>query len=388
MHTLHSLVVIALSVSLTLADAPEPASVDQLIEALASNDFAERERAIDTLATRREEVKKHAPQLRKQLASKDQASREQAAMALGALGIAEPMVLDELLAGMGRRSRAAYLSQPERARSFVSALTKLEAKAVPALVKALDDDKYASRDLALEALGRIGPAAKEALPAIEKRLATDDVPAFCCLVEVKWRIDGDTKYAIEQMTPLLDTKAGRQYHAAVRTLVHMGSDAKDAMPALLAALKKYKDHNLLWAVGELAPHAKDLALPALREALDDARLADDAAIALHNLGEPAEKLIPLQLRRLAACKPKDGSEPMRIVYTIVIHGPAARDYFADLRPLLKHENPEVRRAAAWALPRMFAGDQPVIAALKEALEDPEAKMEAEKSLKMLEEARK
>lgn len=103
------------------------------------------------------------------------------------------------------------------------------------------------------------------MPAIKKRLATDDVPAFCRLVEVKWRIDGDAKFALDQMLPLLDQKSGRQYHAAVRTLVHMGADAKDAMPALLAALKRYKDHNVLWAVGELAPHAKELVLPAACE---------------------------------------------------------------------------------------------------------------------------
>jgi hypothetical protein len=103
---------------------------------------------------------------------------------------------------------------------------------------------------------------------------------------------------------------------------------------------------------------------------------------------PAEKLIPLQLQRLQACKPKDGSEPLGIVYTIVIHGPAAKPYVGDVIALLKHENPDVRRAAAWAAPRMFAADMPVIAALEQALNDPETAEEAAKSLKMLEAARR
>jgi len=388
MRTFSSLLLtIALSGSLSLADPPESASVEKLIEAVASNNFAERERAIEALAGHRDAAEKHAPALREQLEGKDQAAREQAALALSALGIAEPAVLDELLAGMGRRSVGMYLSQPERARSFLGALAKLGPKAVPALIKALQDDQYAGGDLTLEALGKIGPAAKDALPAIEKRLTTDDVPGFCRLVEAKWRIDGDTKYALAQMTPLLDTKAGRQYHTAVRTLVHMGADAKDALPALLAALKRYKDHNVLWAVENLAPYDKDLALPALREALTDPKLADNAAIALQNLGEPADQLIPKQLARLKACRPKDGNDPMRIIYTIVIHGPAAKDYVDDVIALLKHENPEIGRAAAWGLPRMFADDKVVIAALTAALKDPETKAEAEKSLKMLEEAR-
>src|SRR6185295_20259427 len=103
-----------------------------------------------------------------------------------------------------------------------------------------------------------------------------------------------------------------------------------AMPGLVVALKEYKDHNVLWAVGELAPHAKELALPALREALMEPDLANNAAIALHSLGEPAEHLIPVQLKRLQACKSGDRSDPMRIVYTIVIHGPAAEPYLRDV----------------------------------------------------------
>jgi HEAT repeat protein len=389
------LCVIALSSSLSLADPPLAPSVEKLIESLRSNDFAERERALDALADRRASAEKYAPGLREQLRDKDQEARQQAAMALAALGEGEQAVIDELLAGMGRRSPPGYSSQPERARNAMAALVKLEKKAVPALIKAMDNKEYASRDLALEALGLIGPAAKEALPAIKQQLTTafidfsrtDDLPAFCQAVEVKWRIDGDAAFAIEQMVPLLDQKRGREYHTAVRTLVHMGADAKDSMPALIAALEKYKDHNLLWAVEELAPHAKELALPALREALKQPGLADDAASALQSLGEPAEELIPLHLKRLRACKPNSRSQPMRIVSSIVNHGPAAKPYIDDLIALLKHENPEVRRAAAWGVPRIFADDKPVIAALTEALNDPETTEEAAKSLKMLQEAR-
>jgi HEAT repeat protein len=206
-------------------------------------------------------------------------------------------------------------------------------------------------------------------------------------VEVKWRIDGDAAFAVGQMVPLLDQPGGRQCHAAVQTLVHMGADAKDAMPALIAALRRHQDHNLLWAIGELAPHFQELALPALREALSQPRLADDAAIALYGLGEPTEQLIPRQLARLRACMRNDGNEPLRIVYTIVIHGPAAQAYVGDLIALLDHENPEVRVAAVWGLPRLFADDTLVIGALQKALMDPDTAEEAAKSLKVLRDAR-
>src|SRR5262249_30643307 len=145
------------------------------------------------------------PMLRERLRDEEPEKRQQAAMALAALGAADPMVIAELLSGMGRRAPAAtYLAQPERARSFVTALVMVGSKAVPALTKAMEDEKYAGRDLALEALGRLGPTAKEALPSIKRRLVTDDISMICRTVEVKWRIDGDAAFAVEQMVSLVN----------------------------------------------------------------------------------------------------------------------------------------------------------------------------------------
>src|SRR5262249_7694886 len=141
------LCVIVLSASRTLADPPEPPSVENLIESLRNNDFFERLRALDALAAQRASSGKYAPALREQLRDKDQAAREQAALALAALGLGEQAVFDELLAGMGRRSRGMYLSQPEQARSSMAALVKLGPKAVPALIKVMEDKKYSGRDL-------------------------------------------------------------------------------------------------------------------------------------------------------------------------------------------------------------------------------------------------
>ena len=119
------LCVIALSASLSLADPPEPPSVETIIESLRDNDFAERQRALDALAAHRASSEKYAPALRERLRDKDETTRQHAAMALAALGVGEQVVIDELLAGMGRRSLATYLSQPEKALSSMAALVKL-----------------------------------------------------------------------------------------------------------------------------------------------------------------------------------------------------------------------------------------------------------------------
>src|SRR6516165_2711370 len=142
------LCVIVLNVSSSLADPPDLPSVDKLIESLRNDDFAARQRALDALAAQRASSENYAPALRGQLRVKDQAARQQAAMALAALAAGEQPVIDELLAGMGRRSVAVYLSQPEQARSSMAALVKLGPKAVPALITAMEDEKYAGRDLA------------------------------------------------------------------------------------------------------------------------------------------------------------------------------------------------------------------------------------------------
>jgi HEAT repeat protein len=369
--------------SATLGDGKELPRPEQVIEVLRSGDFVARQRTLDALAADRQQADKYAPALRLGLKDKDRAVRQQAAIALAAFGFADQPILDELLAGMARRHPGRYHSQPEDALSAKWALVKLGAKAVPALIKAQADESYAVRLLALQALGEIGPVAKEALPAIERALAKDDPESLVTLVEVKWRIDGDAAFALERLLPLLEDKRNLECDGALKTLVHMGKDAEPAMPALVACLKRHADSNVLWAVSELAPHSKKLAIAALRENLSQPDLADDAAIALHRWDVPAEEVTPSQLRRLRKCQPKDGSNPRQIVYSIILYDAAARPCLPELLELLKHRNPEVRRAVAWGLCRIGDDDQRVEAPLTPALQDAEVTEEAGKSLEML-----
>src|SRR5262249_22137713 len=160
-----------------------------------------------------------------------------------------------------------YHEQPEDPRAAMAALVKLGARAVPALVTALEDDKFAGRYLAIEALGKIGPAAKEALPALSKALGHRKHKYVHLLVRARWRIDRDAASALRELVPLLDTREGRSCGGAIGVLVAMGSDARPAVPAIVQALKRYKEPNLVWAVRQLAPHAREPAVAALREAL-------------------------------------------------------------------------------------------------------------------------
>jgi HEAT repeat protein len=355
---------------------------DRLIRLLRDGDFKARQAALDALAANPSARSQYESVLRQALKDPDRNVRQQAAMALAGFGLGYKLILEELVQGMAEPHPGRYHTQPEDPRSAMSALVKLGAKAVPTLIPALENETFAGWYLVIKTVGAIGPPAKDALPALTKALGNRKYKYFHTIVEAKWRIDGDANYALKELIPLLETKDGRSCGGAIDVLTAMGPDAKDAVPSVIQSLKRYKETELVSALRKLAPHAKDLALPAIRQALGEAGLMVEAAIALQDLGIPAKEVVPHLLSRLDRCK-EDGSDPNRIIYAIVIFGPQATPYAADLIRKLKHSNPDVRRAAAWGLCRVGADKDVVMAALTEALKDKETSEEAARSLQQL-----
>ena len=382
------ILVMALTGAVSAAEPISPPSIDALLKSLESVDFGERERALDGLSAQRDTAGSRLPELRERLRDPDQEVRQRAARALAALGVSESAVTDELLAGMERQLKNRYLDGPDPALTSQSALVKLGAPAVPALVKAMEDPEYTNADWVVEVLARMGPEAREAVPALLRRLESDITEAVqCATIVAKWQIDRDAAFSRARAIPLFDSKSGRQCNGPVLVLAKLGADAVPALPSVIAALEKYNYPNVLSLLADLAPHAPDQILPVMRRALDNPALADGAAECLQSLGEPSGPLIRHQLKRLKASTAGDGSVPMRIIYTIVIHGPEATVFLDDLIALLKHDNADVRRAAAWGLPRIFAPEAPVVAALEQAAKDPETAEEAVRSLAVVEQAR-
>jgi HEAT repeat protein len=367
------------------AKVPPP---EKLVETLRNADFVTRQQTLEDLAANQDLAEMYVPTLRLALKDKDRAVRQQAAIGLAGFGIAEQGVLDQLVERMGQAHSGRYQTQPEGLLSPTAALVKLGKKAVPCLLKAMDDESSVRRLRALVALGEIGPDAKDALPAIERALEKREHGSLVTLVDVKWRIDRNSSFALVRLVPLLADKRNLSCYGALGTLSYMRADAKEAVPALIEALKRHKDTNVLRTLRDLAPYSKELAVPALQEALREPTLADEAAIALQGIGLPGEEVLPSQLRRLRACQPGDGNDPMRIVYTIAIYEPANQRYLPAVRELLKHANPEIRRAAAWGVCRIAGDEKATEAALKEAAKDPEVAEEATRSLKVLHDSKK
>ncbi|HZU37548.1 MAG TPA: HEAT repeat domain-containing protein, partial [Gemmataceae bacterium] len=188
------------------------------------------------------------------------------------------------------------------------------APAVPALIKAVQ----ARRVLAAMALGAIGPAAKDAVPALRQALAdkktTTDLignadPALSRLGITKPSLAGAAAAALEQIGPaaepaipeliatLKHPQADARYQAA-HALGRLASDAPEVPPALARVMRDDKEDPLIRAEAiEALGQLGKAALPSLIDGLK-LRLADLRAAAARNLGRIAP-LPPEAIKALA-----------------------------------------------------------------------------------------
>ncbi len=153
----------------------------------------------------------------------------------------------------------------------LDALAALGPAAVPRLIDALKYEKL--RGQVVYILGKIGPAAAPATPALAKLMAGKD---------------------------------DRAAHEAILALANIGPGAKEAVPALTAALERGDNtnaHAIAYALGKIGPAAAE-AEPALIGLLanSDRRLALASAWALAQINpasaEVAGKTLPVLLAAL------------------------------------------------------------------------------------------
>jgi len=234
-------------------------------------------------------------------------------------------------------------------------------EAVPALIAALKDSEWHVRDSAEEALEDIGPAAKKAVPALIAALKDSDKKVREFAAKSLGEIGPAAKKAVPALIALHSDWSVRE--AALSALRKMGLKA---VPALIAELKDSNSSARKFAaeaLGKIGPAAKE-AVPALIAALKDSEwnVRDSAEEALEDIGPAAKKAVPALI---AALKDSDWKVRKFAAKALGEIGPAAKKAVPALIAL--HSDWIDREAALSALRKMGLEAVPaLIAALKDS----------------------
>jgi HEAT repeat protein/3',5'-cyclic AMP phosphodiesterase CpdA len=174
------------------------------------------------------------------------------------------------------------LAIPQLLKIQLLEITKSE-KAIPELVKALNDEDSDVRRRAAEALGKIGSDA--AIEELVKALNDEDSDVRRRAAEALGKIGSDA--AIEELVKALNHENSSVRRSVANALLNIGSDA--AIEALVKALNHedfYVRKRVTDALGNIG---SDAAIPGLVKALNDenSSVRSRAAKALSNIGSDA-----------------------------------------------------------------------------------------------------
>ncbi len=353
------------------------------------------------------------------LQDQDTQIRTAAARALGRMGTKAREAVPDF-------AEALHDPEPIVRAAAAQALGKMgpEAKeAVPALIKALGDkSSYAQRQVfntgprgdivafgnrdvyvrvvAAEALGKMGPEAADAIPALQALLKDEQASVREMGAEVLGQMGEQAAAAIPALRELLRDEQVPVRTKAAEVLGRMGPNAKEALPTLAETLYD-KDPNVrahaAWALGQIGPAAKST-IPDLSRLLDDEAkcsatgvLQDDDLDSLdfsqqhgghfmvpvmHSGPQrpvrtvAAEALSRIGLQELLT--DRQAEVRLSAARTLVRMGPTAAAATADLIVALHDESWEVRGSAAEALGNIGSEAHSAVADLQGLLDDEQA----------------
>ncbi|HEY2156141.1 MAG TPA: HEAT repeat domain-containing protein, partial [Isosphaeraceae bacterium] len=292
--------------------------VPALVRGVRDRDAWVRQRSVEALAKAGKSSPAALEALVEALGHKDTMVRRTVVQALAPPGAVRGMNVPVMSGAMS----ATGMTRPAAAQaSAPTGVGLAQPSAVPALIAALDDPDSFVRQKAAEALAKISPPVKECLPALVDHLT-------------------DRDYNIRQM--------------AGQTLEGLGPRAKEAAPALRGLLKARDPFVRVIAaraLGRTGPEGVSLALPALREALDEEDMSSrlKAAESLWDLGHAGDA-IPVLVAALGA---RDGynsrNQASQILQRI---GPGNKDAIPALIDALKDGDPNTRNQVLQILQRM------------------------------------
>lgn len=337
---------------------------EDLIQALKDKDAWVRNCAAYALAEMCPDAKEAVPALVE--ACKDAQVHFAATYALGTFGPeakeAIPALIESLKQGDTNAARALSLIGRPAIQALVELMTK--------------EMKY--RLIAGQTLGKMGPDAKEALPALLELLKAEKAERPTTVLNVIAAIGPEAEAAVPAIVELMKDRDEGVRSSAAMVAWAIGPKAKDAVPALITLLDD-KSSMVCWrslqALEKIGPQAYP-ALPILLEFAKGKRskdrpsghlFADQAKRCIHQIMQnpaPGKESVPalivvLQGRAFAA----DALSALGQI------GPDAKTAVPSVRPFLYDENLAVAARAAGTLLHIDGDKAEYVAVLKAALHE-------------------
>ena len=274
--------------------------------------------------------------------------------------------------------------------------------ALPALIRALDDNDKQVWSFAISAIANLGPDAKEAIPALidglgNRRTRGRDRDRRQAMTRSAFALSRIGAAAIPPLIEALKSDDSGLRAGAAKALAGMRGEAAPAIPGLIANLKGEGDvrSETAEALGAIGGAAVKPLMDSLRAR--EPRERAGAAISLALIGADAKESAPVifdlaktesdpQVRiavlgalqkigvepgdavPLLVAGIKDDNEPVRhaAINALVLLRAGRALSLTALTPLLKDENATTRQRAARALGRMGPSAAPSVPALIEA----------------------
>jgi HEAT repeat protein len=290
-----------------------------------------------------------APLLAKMLDDSDENVRTNAAYALGTMGAQAKAAIPALVQALAVEN-SAVCSQAAQA------LGKIGPDAVPALIATLQKPKNPQAVVrAAEALRLLGPVGKAAAPALTAQLTK--LPPLLTL-------------------PLIDALGtmGPEAKDAVPVLMKLAKEA--AAAPLDGPLENHgRAVHLMVALGRIGPAAKEAA-PLLVAVLKDKNLRPGDPLQLHALeavrqiGASPQDLAPMLLEHI-----KTGKGPQLLyLETLAAIAVPDKDSLPYLQKALGDKNPQIRLFAVRLVGKVDPNDTAVVSVLIESFQEKDAKL--------------
>lgn len=242
------------------------------------------------------------------------------------------------------------------------------------LISALKDPNVRIRWRAAVALWEMGPAAKEAVPALTQALQDEAISVAHAAAEALKRVTEEREPGAASEPSPSTTGGPIEISALIEALGHedvgarewaavalrdLGPAAKDAVPALVAAFKDTSSGIRDWAaaaLGSIGSEAKD-AVPELAAALKDENrfVRAAAAAALGVMGSVAKGAVP---DLVGALKDENANVRWRAATALGEIGPEAREAIPALLAALEDRDRSTTDAAALAFERVIGKPGP------------------------------